>query len=119
MMSDSETPAVLRKRCGWLFNAGLTFFVGFASVVNTLFGSATTKGTLGRTNLSLLPWVHGSFLAEAVTGLAIIVLFLALLSLFIWQTWNRLVARLFGPRKIQLGEAYTVVLWILLIAIMY
>lgn len=106
------------RRCGWLFNVGLTAFIAFLTFVDALFSNLKEGGSFGRTNLALLPWVRGSSTAEALTGLTIIALVLLMSCVFIWQTWNRLITRVLGLREIFLGEAYAIMLWIVLIALL-
>lgn len=107
-----------RKRCGWLFNVSLTLFVGFAFVIDSLFSNMQQRGSFGKTNLSLLPWVPGHPLAEVITGGTLLGLFALGSCVLLWQAWNRLITRIFRVPEITLGEAYAIMLLTVLVVLL-
>ena len=116
-MVDQEIQAKIRRRCGWLFNLGFSAFLVYVTFFDWCLSKTKADVAAGPDNISKLPWVHGQSNAEMVTGLVLIAIFMAGLSIVISQTWNRLVGRFLKVDDMSLGEAYAIVLWVLLIAI--
>ncbi len=119
-MTDEVTasPATTPKRCGWLFNIGLTVFIFYFLFVNAAF-DAIDKGKNGKpTNLSRLPWVNGNDTAELLTGLVLASTLIFFLTLLACITWNRLVVRLFRLAPLSLGETFTAIMWAIIIYLM-
>jgi hypothetical protein len=56
--------------------------------------------------------------AEAITGWTLIGLFALGSCVVLWQSWNRLIARILRLPEITLGEAYAMVLLGALIALL-
>lgn len=111
---ENDTKFGRPKRCGILFNIGITLMVLYFYFSCWLFHDSEEKNVIE--NISTLPWIKENIKLEIAVGSFHILVIFILGTTIIKCIWNRLFVRLFHFNVLSTGEAYCILLTLLFVS---